>query len=326
MTRSDYTPDDARDALQHCDPGQSRREWVRILAAAKASGLSFDDVLNWSASAPNFGSERDVMTAWRGIRADGAIGAGTLFHEARAAGWKPRRADEPPRPAHPPMPPAAPRVVEPDRPMFDTLSEYGRKLWRECRPLAGTIGAAYLAARRCTLPPEDGALRFHPARKHPMGDHIGPALVALVTDATTGEPMSLHTTFICADGTKPAHLPGPARLMLGRHRKAGGVIRLWPDEAVTTGLGIGEGVETCLSLAHAFRPVWSLIDAGNLRAFPVLAGVESLLIAADHDPAGLAAARECAARWCAAGRTASLVMAPADGADLNDELKKEQQP
>ena len=210
--------------------------------------------------------------------------------------------------------------------MFDTLSEHGRKLWRECRPMAGTIGAAYLAARRCTLPPEDGALRFHPARKHPMGDHIGPALVALVTDATTGEPMSLHTTFICADGTKPAHLPGPARLMLGRHRKAGGVIRLWPDEAVTTGLGIGEGVETCLSLAHAFRPVWSLIDAGNLRAFPVLAGVESLLIAADHDPAGLAAARECAARWCAAGRTASLVMAPAAGADLNDELKKEQQP
>ena len=323
MNRSDYTEDDARDALHHCNPGQPRREWVRILAAAKAAGLSFDDVLSWSASAPNFGGPRDVVTAWRGIRADGAIGAGTLYHEARAAGWKPRRSDEPPRPARPPLPPAAPRVVEPERPMFDTLSDYGRKVWGECVPLASTIGAAYLAARRCALPPEDGALRFHPARKHPLGDYTGPALVALVTDSITREPLSLHTTFICADGTKPAALPGPARLMLGRHRKAGGVIRLWPDEAVTMGLGVGEGVETCLSLAHAFRPVWSLIDAGNLRAFPVLAGVESLVIAQDNDPAGRAAAAECAARWVAAGCTVSIVSAAQDGADLNDITKKD---
>ena len=65
MIAPTYTTADARDALQHCDAGTDRRQWVRILAAAKDAGLSVEDVLTWSASAPNFGGERDVMTAWR---------------------------------------------------------------------------------------------------------------------------------------------------------------------------------------------------------------------------------------------------------------------
>lgn len=321
MTRRDYTADDARDALQHCDPGTDRRQWVRIMAAAKDAGLPFDDVLTWSASAPNFTSERDVQTAWRGIRADGGIKAGTLYHEARARGWKSRQAGDDQRPVRQ-MPAPAPRAVEPVHHQYETLSDHGRKLYSEASPLAGTIGADYLLARRCVVPPADGDLRFHPARKHPLGDYIGPALLALVTDAVTGEPISLHTTFICADGTKPADLPGPARLLLGGHRKAGGVIRLWPDESVTTGLCVGEGVESVLSLAHVYRPAWSCIDAGNLRMLPVLPGIEVLVIAQDNDPAGRAAAADCATRWAAAGCTAALVSAAHDGADLNDELKE----
>lgn len=320
MSADRYTVADAREALGWCDASQPRREWVRILAAAKAAGLEFDDVLSWSATAPNFKSERDVQTAWRGIRADGGVTAGTLYREARAAGWKPRSADDP-RPARP-APAPAPRLVEPEPEMHQTLSDYGRQLWASALPLACTLGAAYLAARRCALPPADGDLRFLPARRHPMGDYTGPALLALVTDTETCEPISLHTTWICADGTKPLNLPGPARLLLGRHRKAGGVIRLWPDEAVTTGLAIGEGIESALSVAHAYRPAWAAIDAGNLKALPVLPGIEHLVIAQDNDPAGRTAARECAARWAAAGCTVALVSAAQDGADLSDELKE----
>ena len=102
-----------------------------------------------------------------------------------------------------------------------------------------------------------------------------------------------------ADGTKAD--VDPPRLLLGGHRKQGGVIRLWPDEAVTTGLAIAEGIETALSLAHDYKPVWSVIDAGNLAAFPVLPGIETLIIGADHDEAGLKAAAACADRWAAAG-------------------------
>ncbi|MGF6481987.1 DUF7146 domain-containing protein [Paraburkholderia sp. JPY419] len=182
------------------------------------------------------------------------------------------------------------------------LSDYGRDLWCDCRALSG-VALAYLDARRCRMPPVDGDLRSHPSLKHPTG-YVGPALVALVTDALTREPISLHRTWICADGRKAE--VDPPRLLLGGHRKQGGVIRLWPDEAVTVGLGIAEGIETALSFAWAHTPVWSLIDAGNLAAFPLLPAIESLGISVDDDAAGLAAARKCVQRWANAGREVTL--------------------
>jgi hypothetical protein len=210
---------------------------------------------------------------------------------------------------------------EPERHQHETLSPYGRRLWASSLPLAGTVGADYLTARGCVIPPEDGDLRFLPAHRHPLGDYIGPALVALVTDIETCTSISLHITWVRPDGTK-ADTPGPARLLLGGHRKAGGVIRLWPDEAVTHGLAVGEGIESCLSLAHAFTPVWSCIDAGNLAALPVLAGVEALTVAQDNDPAGRRAAQTVAERYTAAGCTVAIVAATAEGEDLNDIIKE----
>lgn len=197
----------------------------------------------------------------------------------------------------------------------ETLSDYGRELWAACMPLAGEA-LAYLQARACVIPPADGDLRWHPALKHPPSGLLVPALVALVTDALTGAPLTLHRTWIQANGNK-AELD-PPRMSLGGCRKQGGVVRLWPDEAVTLGLGVAEGIETCLSLAHAFTPVWACLDAGNLGAFPVLAGIESLLIGADHDDAGKAAAGACGARWAAAGREVAIVIPPRHKADIND--------
>lgn len=194
------------------------------------------------------------------------------------------------------------------------LSDYGQGLWQSCSPINGTIGAAYLVARRCAMPPSGGHLRFHPALKHGPSGYVGPALVGLVTDALTGQAMSLHRTWVKADGNKAPI--DPPRLMLGGHTKQGGVIRLWPDEAVEGRLAVGEGVETCLSLAHAFTPVWALVDAGNLAAFPVLSGVSDLLIAQDRDPAGEKAAQSCAKRWSLAGATVRITMQDAN--DLND--------
>jgi putative DNA primase/helicase len=207
-------------------------------------------------------------------------------------------------------------MVRPAAPArHQTLSEFGRELWQASRPLAGEA-RAYLLARRCVLPPADGDLRWHPALKHPPSGLIGPALVALVTDAVTRTPLSLHRTWVQADGSKaPVDAP---RMLLGGHRKASAVVRLWPDEAVTHGLGVAEGIETALSLAHGFRPAWACIDAGNLAALPILDGIEALTIAADNDEAGIAAAEVCAERWHAAGRNVRVVLPPRRGADLND--------
>ncbi|WP_454763239.1 toprim domain-containing protein [Cupriavidus campinensis] len=128
--------------------------------------------------------------------------------------------------------------------------------------------------------------------------------------------MSLHRTWIQADGCKAA--VEPPRLLLAGHRKQGGVVRLWPDEAVTAGLGIAEGIETALSLAWAYAPVWACIDAGNLAALPYLTGIDCLLIGADNDPAGKAAAKACAANR--ADADAEVFVTRQVENDLNDVL------
>lgn len=211
------------------------------------------------------------------------------------------------------VPHLAPGNVSPLAAKLETLSDYGHALWAACAPLAGTVAEQYLGHRRCVVPPGD--LLFHPNLPHKPSGTSGPALVALITDASTGIPLSLHRTWITPTGKADLH---PPRMLLGGHRKKGGVIRLWPDEYMTHGVAVTEGIETGLSLAHAYQPVWACIDAGNLAALPVLPGVGCLLIGADNDVAGQTAARTCAERWSAAGVAVRITQQSAN--DLNDEL------
>ena len=182
-------------------------------------------------------------------------------------------------------------------------------LWDTSEPLVGSIAETYLRRRGCCLPPADGDLRFLPAR----GD-FSAAMLARITDVFSAEPISLHFTRLNPDGTKTADTP--KRLLAG-HRKTGGVVRLWPDECVTTGLAIGEGIETCLAGAHGFTPIWCTVDAGNMAAFPVLAGIAALTIFADNDEAGRSAASTCAERWA---RVAEVTIVTPDepGFDIAD--------
>ncbi|MDE3037095.1 MAG: toprim domain-containing protein [Pseudomonadota bacterium] len=89
------------------------------------------------------------------------------------------------------------------------------------------------------------------------------------------------------------------------------------------GLGIAEGIEDALTvMASGWRPVWAAVDAGNIASFPVLPGIECLTIFADHDKAGLEAARRCAERWQAAGRDVRIVSPNAAGEDWADVAKR----
>lgn len=191
-------------------------------------------------------------------------------------------------------------------------SPRAQAIWDRTLPLRGSLGEVYLRHRGCALPPADGDLRYlPPTDRHP------PTLCARVTDARTAAPLSLHFTRLAADGRGKAGTERD-KLLLGRHRKRGGVIRLWPDEAVTHGLVVAEGIESALAAAHVYTPVWAAIDASNLAALPVLAGIETLVIVADHDPAGIRAARECAHRWATAGCDARIALPPTPGADAAD--------
>ncbi|MCJ2069400.1 toprim domain-containing protein [Methylobacterium sp. J-030] len=194
--------------------------------------------------------------------------------------------------------------------------------WDEARDPRRTPVDAHLGGRCLDLSDEIAGvvLRYHP--RCPWGRGTVPAMVALVRDVVTDAPIGIHRTALDALGRK-VEVNGHDRLALGM--VAGGAVKLTADADVTTCLGIGEGIETTLSLRSTpefgSSPVWSLISASNVEAFPVLSGIECLWMAVDHDPAGLRAARACAARWQAAGRETFLIMPDAPGTDLNDIIK-----
>ena len=195
-----------------------------------------------------------------------------------------------------------------------TLSQWGHALWESTQELSG-VAVAYLEHRHCVVPPAYGALRWHPALKHPTG-HVGPALVALITDIDTNEPLSLHRTWITATGKAAVD---PPRLLLANHSIQNGVIKLWPGEDISHTLGIAEGIESALSLAHAFPAVWACIDAGHLGQFPLIPGWTQLGIGQDKDPAGIRAAMATAKRWADAGRI--VWVTDQEENDINDAVE-----
>jgi hypothetical protein len=68
------------------------------------------------------------------------------------------------------------------------------------------------------------------------------------------------------------------------------------------------------------QPAWALLDRGNLRNFPVLAGIEALTILVDNDESGdgQAAADACARRWLDEGCDVTRLTPKTLGFDFND--------
>jgi DNA polymerase len=195
------------------------------------------------------------------------------------------------------------------------------ELWEQARPIVGTLAERYLIEARgidaAALPDNlVETLRFHP--QCPFGPRMRhPCLIALFRDAETDAPLGIHRVALTAEGRKID------RRMLGRSPRPR-AIKFWPAGAR---LVIGEGIETVLAAAthinHGgapLQPAWALGSAGAIARFPVLAGVERLIILVDHDENGVGRtdARSCARRWADAGRTAVLLTPVEPGADFND--------
>lgn len=192
------------------------------------------------------------------------------------------------------------------------------RIWGEAREPASTPVEAYLTRRGTALPDDPGAvLRYHPSC--PFAGDRTPAMVALVRDVVTNAPIAIHRTALDAAGRK-AEVNGKDRLVLGPTRT--GAVKLTADAEVATCLGVGEGIESTLSLQRlpefGRSPVWALLNAGGITALPVLPGIECLWVAVDNDPAGIGAAELVSDRWRRAGRDVFLVKARDAGADLND--------
>ena len=191
-------------------------------------------------------------------------------------------------------------------------TEVALAIWQATTSAGNTVVESYLASRGLHLPPVS-TLRFHYSLRHPSGG-IWPVMVALVTNGTDGTPLAIHRTFLARDGAGKAPVESP-KMMLGPC--CGGAVRLAPPGDV---LMVGEGIESSLAAMQATgRPAWAALSTSGLRTLDLPEDVRAVIVLADGDDAGEAAARDCAWRWKRQGRHVRIARPP-QGMDFNDLL------
>lgn len=191
-------------------------------------------------------------------------------------------------------------------------TEAALKVWHSSQTIVGSLAEIYLKSRGIILA-EPPSLRFHPGLKHAAGN-TWPAMVALVTHGKTGLPMAIHRTFLTRNGQGKAPV-AQTKMMLGPCR--GGAVRF---SECTNVIMVGEGIETCLAVMQATgKPVWAALSTSGLRSLILPSSVLEVMVLADGDAPGEAAAQNCAQRWLNEGRRIRIARAPL-GMDFNDLL------
>lgn len=192
-------------------------------------------------------------------------------------------------------------------------SEIALSIWQAAKPAGGSLIETYLESRGLR-PPAMYALRFNPRLKHPSGG-FWPAMIALVTRGADEEPLGIHRTFLARNGVGKASA-SPQKMMLGPCR--GGVVRLGDagDE-----LMVGEGIETCLAaMQETGKPAWAALSTSGLRSLALPLNVREVIVLADGDAPGEAAALDCSRRWQREGRRVRIARPP-NGMDFNDLIR-----
>jgi putative DNA primase/helicase len=202
------------------------------------------------------------------------------------------------------------------------MSNLAKAIARDSRAFAigdGSPPALFLERRGLEMPYDMSprALLYHPAcpfRDDADNEISHPALIGLHRDVLTDKVKAISRRPLTRDGrsiSKPISL-GPTH---------GCVIKLSADEDVCEGLHLAEGVTSALAAAMlGMIPIWAAGGTGNIRTFPVLAGIDALALIADNDAngAGQAAANECFDRWKRAGKEVWTVISDTVGTDMGD--------
>ena len=91
--------------------------------------------------------------------------------------------------------------------------------------------------------------------------------------------------------------------------------------AARDALMVGEGIETCLAAQQATgHPTWAALSTSVLRALDLPREMRDVIVLADGDDPGEAAAQACAWRWKREGRRVRIARPPR-GMDFNDLLR-----
>jgi putative DNA primase/helicase len=280
----------ARDIASRLGLRRSGRDWR---GACPACGYAGTLIL----------TEREGRTLWwcAACRDGDAIARALGFERGRHAAAKPAK------PANPA-----------GQPGKAGNAAAARALWQRGAGIAGSMASRYLAARGLAGF-HSPALRFLPEHRHGPSGTTWPAMLAAVTDPTSGVLLAVHRTYLARDGRHKAPVE-PAKATLGPI--AGGVIRLAEPEAAKP-LVIGEGIESAASAGVILAaPAWAAISAGNLSRIALPPAVREVVVAADHDPVGQREAERAAQRWQAEGRRVRIAMPDAADTDFNDLLMR----
>ena len=197
-----------------------------------------------------------------------------------------------------------------------------KPIWGVSTDWRNTIAQSYLEARGIleALPSDFADIRFHSAC--PYKNTTAPCMVTLIRDWVNGEPIGIQRTPI----SNKARVGD--RLILGGF--GGGAIMLsnYHDALFEAALGVGEGLETTLSLRRlkGFEglPLWCLVNDGNLGKFTPPPNIKSLVIAVDHDEGGIRNADKLEAVAKEKGVKITRIMNPTPKKDLNDFINKAQ--
>ena len=231
--------------------------------------------------------------------------------------------------------PAAPVTRRPPAEDHDTGTRAAAlRLYLASQPaLRGTPADDYLKARGIDLAEmgrQPRALRFHPACRCIEAGCDMPAMIAAICDGA-GRHIATHRTFLEQRGGvwMKATLQAPKKV-LGSY--AGGTIRLWrgasgkPLAECTQSetVVIGEGIETCLSVALCCPElrVLAAVALSNLVRIELPEAAIDLIILADNDTGNTPAEQtlqRAVNRLLEQGRSVRLARSSI-GKDFNDAL------
>ena len=253
-----------REALQFID-ANNRDTWVRMGMAIKSEvgDAGFDIWDTWSQQGYSYNT-RDARDVWKSIRANGKVTLGTLFHEAKANGWRDDVYSKPtPEELAERKRIAAERVAKEEAEIAREGAETARKaaaIWKVTTE--AKADHPYLERKRvspvATLREIDVDVAAEILGYVPKsgGEQLtGRLLVVPVTQSVGVSTLEL----IDGDKRKTA--------LAGRGSKVGGY---WATEPLPDAVGtllIGEGVATVLSSREASgHPAIAALSSGNLLA------------------------------------------------------------
>jgi len=186
-------------------------------------------------------------------------------------------------------------------------------------PVPGDPCALYLEQRGLGgVWPLPAALRLHHALPYwDGGKKLGmfPVMLAPVV-AHDGRMVALHRTYLTRDGRK-AEVPEVKKLTGAAGPLSGTCIAL--HKPVRGCIAVAEGIETALAGWRASGlPTVAAYCAGNLATYVWPPGINRLVVFADADPAGYAAAESLKVRALRAGLSVAVMTPSTPGADWCD--------